>query len=108
MRWMKLGALFRRGALLALMFGRFLLGLYLDIKGVVSPAEMWARPVGVKNISHLLEENGRILAPVVWFLGIAGALVCALFGQRPARFFAIGFLIIGADYGTFATRNRTY
>src|SRR6516165_7744985 len=53
-RWMKVAALVSVSAILALLFGRFLVGLYINTKGAVFPGEMWASPLGPRNISHLL------------------------------------------------------
>jgi len=90
--WTKVAALVSVSAILALLFGRFLVGLYLNTKGVLFPGEMWARPLGLRDISHLLAPDGRIMGLLLWVSALCGALFIALFGKRELRAFAIGLL----------------
>jgi hypothetical protein len=82
-------------AALTILFGRFLVGLYIDTKGSFFPHEMLARPLSFENISHLLAPDGRIMSRVGWLFALAGALAAAaLAATRALRVFAIGYLII--------------
>jgi hypothetical protein len=92
-RWMKVAALVSVSAILALLFGRFLVGLYINTKGAVFPGEMWASPLGPRNISHLLAPGGRVMGLLLWVSALCGALLIALFGEREPRAFAIGLLV---------------
>jgi hypothetical protein len=95
-RWMKIAALASVSAILALLFGRFLLGLYVNTKGVVFPGEMWVQSLGLQNISHLLAPNGRIPGVLLWACALCGAFLIALLGKCELRVFAIGLLVVSA------------
>ena len=71
------------------LFGRFLLGLYLDTKGIVFPNDMWARPLSLSNLSHLLASNARFLGPTIWFSSLGGAVLASVFGTGRLRIFAL-------------------
>jgi hypothetical protein len=54
---------------------------------------MWARALGLRDISHLLAPDGRIMGLLLWASALCGALFIALFGERELRAFAIGLLV---------------
>ena len=95
-RMMKIVLLAASGAILAAVFGQFLIGLYLDTKGGVFPDEMWPRPLGLTNVSSLLAPGGRVMSRVLWFFAICGAVIAGFFATRPIRAFAIGYLVLSA------------
>jgi hypothetical protein len=105
-RWMKVAALVSVSAILALLFGRFLVGLYINTKGVVFPGEMWASPLGLRNISHLLAPGGRVMGPLLWASALCGALCIALFGERELRAFAIGLLVASGSLALLVAAIR--
>jgi hypothetical protein len=91
----KVVALLGVGAILGIVFGRFLIGLYMNTKGAVFPTEMFARPLGLENISHLLAPHGRWMSRLLWFFSLAGALLVVSFStNRQLRTFAFAFLAI--------------
>ena len=95
-RWLKIAVLFSVSAILGVVFGRFLLGLYINTKGVVFPGEMWLHSLDLQNVSHLLAPNGRIPGVLLWACALCGAFLIALLGKRELRVFAIGLLVVSA------------
>ncbi|MBS0245088.1 MAG: hypothetical protein JSR61_00595 [Proteobacteria bacterium] len=95
-RVIKTAVLAVTAAILSILFGRFLIGLYLDTKGTVFPLEMWPRLLDWQNISSLLIGGGRPMSRILWILALCGAIPCAIFGKRPLRSFAVAYLAIEA------------
>ena len=95
-RAIKAAVLVVTAAILSVVFGRFLIGLYLDTKGTVFPHEMWPRLLDWHNISSLLIGGGRPMSRVLWILALCGAFLFALFGRRPLRTFAVAYLALEA------------
>lgn len=88
-RFIKLAATGTVALALAIVFGRFLAGLYLDTKGLVFPNDIWARPLSLANLSHLLAPDARFWGPVIWLSALGGALLMSIRATGTARIFAV-------------------